>query len=161
MRVSGAEKRAGHFLAAAAVLCVVVVNKRQRSKNTGRRLREQSGGLLRRGSGGHGGGVASNDANTVEMQSTRLLDQQPSDTSILTNPVLQLAGADTVEEESSSDASRPLLHSFYRAIYAYDALNDDEMSLEVGDLVRVTSRNSDGWFEGRNARTKRAGCVPG
>ncbi|KAL1933357.1 hypothetical protein VTP01DRAFT_7447 [Rhizomucor pusillus] len=48
----------------------------------------------------------------------------------------------------------------YRATHAYAARQDDELSLKPGDVVRITSKESDDWWIAENIDTGALGMVP-
>ena len=49
----------------------------------------------------------------------------------------------------------------YRAIYDYNAKQDDEVSFIKGDVILYPSFcNDDGWMEGYNQRTEKRGLFP-
>jgi myosin-1 len=45
------------------------------------------------------------------------------------------------------------------ALYPYEAKGEDELSLQVGDVVRVVKRDPSGWWEG--ILNSKAGLFPG
>eukprot|EP00057_Strongylocentrotus_purpuratus_P033419 XP_791356.3 PREDICTED: osteoclast-stimulating factor 1 [Strongylocentrotus purpuratus] len=47
----------------------------------------------------------------------------------------------------------------FRSLYAYTALQSDELTFEEGDLLYVTEMTNDGWWKGR-CGTK-SGLIPG
>lgn len=50
----------------------------------------------------------------------------------------------------------------HRAVQDYEAIRDDEITLRIGDVIRVTSKHEDGWWEGDSYRLKgKHGFFPG
>jgi len=40
------------------------------------------------------------------------------------------------------------MHNVDRALYDYEGQKEGELSMKVGDLITVSSRDEDGWWEG-------------
>lgn len=55
-------------------------------------------------------------------------------------------------------ASQPLQHVI--TTFAYSAAQDDELSLELGDIIEVLEEVEDGWSRGRQLRTNIIGMFP-
>ena len=52
--------------------------------------------------------------------------------------------------------------SHYRVMFDYTPQNPDELELRVGDVISVTSKLDDGWWEGKSYRMKgKSGVFPG
>ncbi|KAI8622360.1 hypothetical protein BC830DRAFT_1089615, partial [Chytriomyces sp. MP71] len=47
-----------------------------------------------------------------------------------------------------------------KVLYAYDATQGDEISLQIGDLVAVQHEYDDGWGYARNLNTQHEGVIP-
>lgn len=56
--------------------------------------------------------------------------------------------------------SKSFVDEKYRATHAYAARQDDELSLKPGDVVRITSKESDDWWIAENIDTGALGMVP-
>lgn len=54
----------------------------------------------------------------------------------------------------------PFIDEKYRAVHAYAAQQDDELSLKPGDTVRITNRENDDWWTAENIETGAFGMVP-
>ena len=48
----------------------------------------------------------------------------------------------------------------YRALYDYNAADDDEVSFMENDLISEVTVIDDGWMEGRVERTRQYGMLP-
>ncbi|KAK5985378.1 hypothetical protein GCK32_002620 [Trichostrongylus colubriformis] len=57
-----------------------------------------------------------------------------------------------------SKSSQPLQHVV--AAFAYTAVQDDELTLELGDVIEVLEEVEDGWSRGRQLRTNIVGMFP-
>lgn len=58
-------------------------------------------------------------------------------------------------------AGQPIhMRERYRAVAAYPASQDGELSLKVGDNVIVTQKLHDGWYRGKSQRSGRTGLFP-
>ena len=68
----------------------------------------------------------------------------------------KLEGLKTTKEEPEEIKS-------LEAIFPYEARRDDELSFDVGDLIRVTQIQPDGWYFGEktNPTTGESGWFPG
>jgi len=49
----------------------------------------------------------------------------------------------------------------FKVVYAYNATNEDEIQLKIGDIVHVLEKCDDGWFVGTSDRTGAFGTFPG
>lgn len=49
----------------------------------------------------------------------------------------------------------------YRAVFEYEAVQKDELSLRKGEMYSVMERCHDGWFKGKNVKTGETGVFPG
>ncbi|KAK6009315.1 SH3 domain protein, partial [Ostertagia ostertagi] len=58
----------------------------------------------------------------------------------------------------SSKPSQPLQHVI--TAFAYSAVQDDELTLELGDVIEVLEEVEDGWSRGRQLRTNIIGMFP-
>ncbi|PIO68131.1 SH3 domain protein, partial [Teladorsagia circumcincta] len=58
----------------------------------------------------------------------------------------------------SSKPSQPLQHVI--TAFAYTAVQDDELTLELGDVIEVLEEVEDGWSRGRQLRTNLIGMFP-
>ena len=47
-----------------------------------------------------------------------------------------------------------------RALYSYDAANEDELNLTEGQTVQIVKKNDDGWFEAIDPTTGMQGLAP-
>lgn len=47
-----------------------------------------------------------------------------------------------------------------RALHEYKPQQEDELSLHEGDLINVTRKMADGWYEGENPQSGRIGWFP-
>ncbi|KJE93914.1 thrombospondin [Capsaspora owczarzaki ATCC 30864] len=56
---------------------------------------------------------------------------------------------------------QPEVGALFRAQYAYQPHQSDELELAIGDVIHVTSQSDDGWMLGKNNRTKKHGVCPG
>lgn len=54
----------------------------------------------------------------------------------------------------------PVLGSYNKVLYDYDAQRNDELSLKVGDIVHVIKLDSDDWCIAENTETGQQGAVP-
>jgi hypothetical protein len=48
----------------------------------------------------------------------------------------------------------------YRALYDYTAADEDEISINEGDIIVDANIIDSGWMEGRNQRTGQFGMLP-
>ena len=48
----------------------------------------------------------------------------------------------------------------YRAVYDYNAADDDEVSFMEGDMITEATIIDEGWMEGRVERTGQYGMLP-
>uniref|UniRef100_A0A0K0DDY7 SH3 domain-containing protein n=1 Tax=Angiostrongylus cantonensis TaxID=6313 RepID=A0A0K0DDY7_ANGCA len=60
--------------------------------------------------------------------------------------------------QESRKTSQPLQHVI--TTFAYSAAQDDELSLELGDIIEVLEEVEDGWSRGRQLRTNIIGMFP-
>ncbi len=52
-------------------------------------------------------------------------------------------------------------HSSARAVFDYDATQQDEISFHEGDVIEIFTKNEDGWFHGKLTGTYVHGLFPG
>ncbi|CAB3979361.1 LIM and SH3 domain 1-like [Paramuricea clavata] len=57
-------------------------------------------------------------------------------------------------------APAPPLQPRYRALYDYNAADEDEISINEGDIIIDANIIDSGWMEGRNQRTGQFGMLP-
>lgn len=48
----------------------------------------------------------------------------------------------------------------YKVLYDYDAQRNDELSLQVGDMVRILQSDNGEWCTAENLKTSQQGLVP-
>jgi len=84
--------------------------------------------------------------------------EEDSDASNYVN-VATVCGED-VEKYDKAEAANPFLFSC-RALYNYEALNDAEISISVGDVVAVEAKCMDGWWYGHVIGSDQKGLFPG
>lgn len=49
----------------------------------------------------------------------------------------------------------------YQVIFPYDAQRDDELTLEVGEEIKVSQKQPDGWYLGTKVNGGATGWFPG
>ena len=64
--------------------------------------------------------------------------------------------ADQEIEFSVEDRSR-----YVRALYAYEAKDDTQLSINPGDILEVFYRDDSGWWDGKNVSNQDDGYFPG
>ena len=62
---------------------------------------------------------------------------------------------------SLSSSASSQVSPVYRAVFEYEAVQKDELSLRKGELYTVMERCHDGWFKGKNVKTGKTGVFPG
>ena len=75
--------------------------------------------------------------------------------------MLDPPGSSSLAKTSSSSPSSSQVSSVYRAVFEYQAVQKDELSLRRGELYTVSERCHDGWFKGKNVKTGKTGVFPG
>ena len=84
---------------------------------------------------------------------------QLSPRAILDPPRSSVKTSSSSASVSSSASSQ--VSPVYRAVFEYEAVQKDELSLRKGELYTVMDRCHDGWFKGKNVKTGETGVFPG
>jgi SH3 domain-containing protein len=71
------------------------------------------------------------------------------------------APSSPVAEPDPKPEPEDLVLCMVKAIYNYDGVTDEELSLKVGDVVKVHERADDGWWTGTVVGEDRKGVFPG
>ena len=70
---------------------------------------------------------------------------------------LEQAKADAEAQRIAKLLAEPVTH---KAVHAFEANEDNDLMLEVGDRITLKLDNNDGWLTGFNHRTKQVGIFP-
>ena len=96
-------------------------------------------------------------ASQVVTDSTKQWQLSPR--AILDPPRSSAKTSSSSPSRSSSASSQ--VTPVYRAVFEYEAVQKDELSLRKGELYSVMERCHDGWFKGKNVKTGETGVFPG
>jgi len=88
--------------------------------------------------------------HTLGLESTKLWQLSPR---ALIDPPM------TVSKENPSTSQHT--GTIFRALYDYNSIQHDELSLKKGELYFVTEQCHDGWFKGKSLKSGKSGVFPG
>jgi hypothetical protein len=98
----------------------------------------------------------------VEEPSSVAKEPEPTPKSLAEKPEVEQTNSLPNEAEHSSDDVQSKGDSQIkgRALYSYDAVEPDEISISLGDILDECEEVDDGWMKARNTTTGQKGLIP-
>jgi len=90
--------------------------------------------------------------HTLGLETTKLWQLSPR--ALIDPPI-------SVSKEKENPSTSHFSGTLFRALYDYNSMQHDELSLKKGDLYFVTEQCHDGWFKGKSLKSGKSGVFPG